>query len=79
MSGVWCLNSNSNLWSLAVRQEVCYIKSTRPADRRFRVNLVFTGGKSMFDVTQKATEVIKEALKDQEKISPVRVVYNEGG
>jgi hypothetical protein len=35
--------------------------------------------KSMFDVTQKATEMIKEALKDQEKISAIRVVYNEGG
>jgi hypothetical protein len=34
---------------------------------------------SMFDVTEKATEMIKEALKDQEKNSPVRVVYNEGG
>ncbi len=33
----------------------------------------------MFDVTQKATEMIKEALKDQEKITPIRVVYNEGG
>ena len=35
--------------------------------------------KSMFDVTQKANEMVKEALKDQEKISPIRVVYNEGG
>jgi len=33
----------------------------------------------MFDVTQKATEMIKESLKDQEKISSIRVVYNEGG
>jgi hypothetical protein len=33
----------------------------------------------MFDVTQKATEKIKEALNDQGKISPIRVVYNEGG
>lgn len=33
----------------------------------------------MFDVTQKAAEMIKESLKDQEKISPVRVVHNEGG
>jgi hypothetical protein len=33
----------------------------------------------MFDVTQKAAEMIKEALKDQEKTSPVRVVHNEGG
>jgi Fe-S cluster assembly iron-binding protein IscA len=33
----------------------------------------------MFDVTQKATEMIKESLKDQEKISAIRVVYNEGG
>jgi hypothetical protein len=33
----------------------------------------------MFDVTEKATEMIKEALKDQDKNSPIRVVYNEGG
>ena len=33
----------------------------------------------MFDVTQKATEMIKEALKDREKSTPIRVVYNEGG
>jgi hypothetical protein len=33
----------------------------------------------MFDVTPKAAEMIKEALKDQGKTSPVRVVYNEGG
>jgi Fe-S cluster assembly iron-binding protein IscA len=32
----------------------------------------------MFEVTEKATEMIKEALKDQEKISAIRVVYNEG-
>jgi len=33
----------------------------------------------MFEVTQKATEMIKEAVKDQEKASPIRVVFNEGG
>ncbi len=33
----------------------------------------------MFDVTQKATEMIKEALKHQDKTSPVRVFYNDGG
>jgi len=33
----------------------------------------------MFDVTQKATEMIKEALKDQGKISSILVVHNEGG
>jgi Fe-S cluster assembly iron-binding protein IscA len=33
----------------------------------------------MFDVTEKATEMIKESLKEQEKNSPIRVVYNEGG
>jgi len=33
----------------------------------------------MFDVTQKATEMLKEALKNQEEISAIRVVYNEGG
>ena len=33
----------------------------------------------MFDVTPKAAEMIKEALKDQEKIPAIRVAYNEGG
>jgi hypothetical protein len=33
----------------------------------------------MFDVTEKATEMIKGALEDQEKTSSIRVVYNEGG
>jgi hypothetical protein len=33
----------------------------------------------MFEVSEKATEMIKEALKDQEKISSVRVVFDEGG
>ena len=33
----------------------------------------------MFEVTQKATEMIREALKDQEEVSAIRVVYNEDG
>ncbi len=33
----------------------------------------------MFEVTQKATEMIREALKDQDKASSIRVVYNAGG
>jgi len=33
----------------------------------------------MFEVTQKAAEMIREALKDQEKTSSIRVVYNTGG
>jgi hypothetical protein len=33
----------------------------------------------MFDVTQKAAEMIKETLRDQGRTSPIRVVYNEGG
>jgi Fe-S cluster assembly iron-binding protein IscA len=33
----------------------------------------------MLEVTAKATEMIKEVLKDEEKISAIRVVYNEGG
>lgn len=33
----------------------------------------------MFEVTEKATEMIREALKDEEKISAIRVVYNEDG
>jgi len=33
----------------------------------------------MFEVTEKAGEMIKEALKDKDPIPSVRVVYNEGG
>ncbi len=33
----------------------------------------------MFEVTEKATEMIKDAIKDQEEISAIRVVLNEGG
>jgi len=33
----------------------------------------------MFEITEKAGEMIKEALKDKEPIPCVRVVYNEGG
>jgi hypothetical protein len=33
----------------------------------------------MFEVSEKATEMIKEAFKSQEEISPIRVVYNKGG
>ena len=33
----------------------------------------------MFEVSEKATEMIKEALKSQEKIPSIRVVYDTGG
>jgi hypothetical protein len=33
----------------------------------------------MFEVTEKATEKIKEAFRDQEKIPSIRVVFNGGG
>ncbi len=33
----------------------------------------------MFEVSEKATQMIKESLKDQEKIGPIRIVLNEGG
>jgi len=65
-------------WDLAIRRELCYIKTTRIASQVFRV-IYFLLEESMFDVTQKATEMIKEALKEQEKNSPIRVIYNEGG
>ena len=39
----------------------------------------FLGEECMFEVTQKAAEMIKETTKDQEEISAIRVVYNEGG
>jgi Fe-S cluster assembly iron-binding protein IscA len=33
----------------------------------------------MFEVTEKAVEMIKKAFADQEKIPSIRVVLNEGG
>ena len=33
----------------------------------------------MFEVTEKANEMIKDAIKDQEEVSAIRVVYNESG
>jgi len=33
----------------------------------------------MFEVTEKAVEIIKKAFADQEKIPSIRVVLNEGG
>jgi Fe-S cluster assembly iron-binding protein IscA len=33
----------------------------------------------MFEITEKATEMIKEAFRGQEKIPSIRVAYNQGG
>jgi hypothetical protein len=33
----------------------------------------------MFEVSEKATEMIKESFIDQEKIPSIRVAFNEGG
>jgi hypothetical protein len=33
----------------------------------------------MFEVSEKATEMIKEAFKSHEKIPSIRVVFNQGG
>ncbi len=32
----------------------------------------------MFEVSQKATEMIKEAIKDRKETPSIRVVFNEG-
>ncbi len=32
----------------------------------------------MFEVSEKATEMIKEAIRDQEETPSIRVVFNEG-
>jgi len=77
MCEVQCLNHRSNLWNLAIL--VCYSKMTRGRLREIPGQPISYRRRSMFDVTQKATEKIKEAIKDQEKNSPIRVVYNEGG
>jgi hypothetical protein len=36
-------------------------------------------GGNMFEVTAKATEMIKETLKEHDKIPSLRVILNEGG
>jgi hypothetical protein len=33
----------------------------------------------MFEVSEKASEMIKEAFRDQGKIPSIRVVFNKGG
>jgi hypothetical protein len=33
----------------------------------------------MFEISEKAGEMIKEAFKDKEEVPAIRVVYNEGG
>lgn len=33
----------------------------------------------MFEVTEKATEMIREAFKDRETIPSIRIQYSEGG
>ena len=33
----------------------------------------------MFEITEKAGEMVKEALKDKDSIPSIRIIYNEGG
>ena len=33
----------------------------------------------MFEISEKAGEMIKESFKDKEEVPSIRVVYNEGG
>ncbi len=33
----------------------------------------------MFEITEKAGERVKEALKDKDPVPPIRVVYKEDG
>ncbi len=33
----------------------------------------------MFEVTEKANEMIKQMLKDKEEIPPIRVMLSQGG
>jgi hypothetical protein len=51
-----------------------------PAGRQGRgASIQFLQEEPMFDVSEKATEMIKEAFKSQEKIPSIRVVYDAGG
>ena len=33
----------------------------------------------MFEITEKASEMVKEALKDKDPFPSIRIIYNEGG
>lgn len=33
----------------------------------------------MFEVTEKANEMIRELLKDHEEIPPIRIILSQGG
>jgi hypothetical protein len=33
----------------------------------------------MFEISEKAGEMIKESFKDKDEVPSIRVVYNEGG
>jgi hypothetical protein len=46
---------------------------------KLSANQILREGTDMFEVSEKATEMIKETLKDQEKIPAIRVIMNEGG
>jgi hypothetical protein len=37
------------------------------------------GGEKMIEVTEKASEMIKEFLKDKESIPPIRIMLSQGG
>ena len=45
---------------------------------RFWENQI-SGEVSMFEVSEKATEMIKETFRDQEEMPSFRVIYNEDG
>jgi len=79
MSEVRRLKCHSSLLDLAIRGQLCYIRMIRTASVEASGQSTFHRREPMFDVTQKATEMIKESLKEQEKNSPIRVIYNEGG
>ena len=33
----------------------------------------------MFEVTQRASDMIKDALRDKEEIPPIRIILRQGG
>lgn len=38
-----------------------------------------SGEDEMFEISEKAGEMIKDAFKEKEEIPSIRIVYNEGG
>jgi hypothetical protein len=57
---------------------VCYKLKIRFFHQKPRA-IKLAGEVEMFEISEKAGEMIKENFKDKEVVPSIRVVYNEGG